>query len=112
MRAVVPVMPSGSDFFVMYGRPTASWMIHLKSAAYLELITSVAAVYWMKKTERAHFLKPYLLFKCCLIVSVAAAFFGLTTIKTSMLFPTTVLLWEVFLIASLFIHRLDQYMKG
>lgn len=112
MRSVLPVMPPGTHIQLMYGRPMASWMAHFAFAAYFELITSIIAIYWMKRTENSLFLKPYLLFQCYLNVSVAAAFFGLTTIETSMLVPTTVILWKAFLIASLFISRVDRYLWG
>ncbi len=111
MRPLLPVMPSGTDFQMMYGRPMASWMTHFAWAAYLELIISFIAIYWMKKTQKSLFLGKYLFFQCYTNVSVAAAFFGLTTIKTSMLIPTLVLFWKVLLIVSLFINRVDQYWR-
>ncbi len=109
VRSGLPHMPPGSrNYYYMYRQTTTSWMTHLQLAAYLELVASIAAIFWMKRTKRSHFLKSYLLIKCYLFISVAAAFFGMTTTEKSIFVPAIVLLWEAFLIASLFISRLQQ----
>lgn len=109
MRPYLPVMPPGSkQYYYMYRQMTASWMVHFAKAAYLELAASIIAVYWMKRTERSSFLTYYLIIKSYMFTSVAAAFFGLTTIKTSIFISATVSLWKLFLIASLFLSRLEQ----